>query len=127
MNSICKQYMEQIRLIFPLMGKQEKQYLQKMSVQVEDFCEENDVGSLDDLYKHFDPPEDVVREYFSVMDTSEIIRRIKRGRLFRILVICIIIAALAAGTAAITKTVLYQMAYQEAIESINGYWDETIE
>ncbi len=109
------------------MDKPEKDYLNKMAVQVKDYCEDNQVESPENLYENFDRPEDVVREYYSIMDTEDIITRIKRTKLLRTLVICIVIIAMAISTSAITRTVLYYKAYQEALDNIHGYWVDSIE
>lgn len=127
MKPVYQQYTEQIKMLFPLMDKPEKDYLNKMAVQVKDYCEDNQVESLENLYENFDRPEDVVREYYSIMDTEDIITRIKRTKLLRTLVICIVIIAMAISTSAITRTVLYYKAYQEALDNIHGYWVDSIE
>ncbi len=127
MKPVYQQYTEQIKMLFPLMDKPEKDYLNKMAVQVKDYCEDNQVESPENLYENFDRPEDVVREYYSIMDTEDIITRIKRTKLLRTLVICIVIIAMAISTSAITRTVLYYKAYQEALDNIHGYWVDSIE
>ena len=126
MNSICKQYIDQIKALFPVMGKLEREYIQGLAVQAEEVCEEQNITSLQDLYGEFDRPEEVVREYISRMDTEEVVQRIRRTRLLRILVTWIVIAALAITTAAMTKTILYHLAYQETLNILNGYWEEEI-
>ncbi len=126
MNTICKQYIDQVKTLFPVMGKPEKEYIRGLALQTEEICEEQEITTLETLYEEFDRPEDVVREYISTMDTEEVVQRIRRTRLLRILVTWIVIAALAVTAAAATKTVLYYIAYQKTLDSLNGYWEEEI-
>ena len=126
MNTICKQYIDQVKTLFPVMGKPEKEYIRGLALQVEEVCKEQGISNLETLYGEFDRPEDVVRGYISQLDTEEVVQRIRRTRLLRILVTWIVIAALAVTAAAVTKTVLYHMAYQKTLDSLNGYWKEEI-
>jgi len=127
MNNISKQYMKQVKTLFPVMGKQEKNYMEGLSRQVEDICDENEIDSLERLYQVFDKPEDIVHEYFSRMDTDEVVQRIRKTRLFKVMVTWVVIAALAASTYYATSTALYYKAYQETMDNINGYWVDEIE
>ncbi len=126
MNKFCKQYVQHVKALFPVVGREEKKYLQKLAVQLEEYCEEHPVDSLDTLYKEYDMPEDVVNEYFSSMNTESLILRIRNAKIIKAFILCLIIALLMFSTAAATKTILYHKAYQETIKSNNGYWEEVI-
>ena len=77
MNNICKQYMKQVRILFPIMGKSEKAYIRNLTSSLEDFCEEESIRSLDELYTQFGDPKDTLNNYFSSLDTTDIIKRIR--------------------------------------------------
>lgn len=126
MNRFCTQYIHEVKLLFPAIGKEEKDYLHKLSVLLEEHCEEHPVNSVNDLYDEYDRPENVVKEYFSSMDTEKVIFRIKKARRVKSLILALTIALLMVATAATTKTVLYYKAYQETLDSLNGYWVEEI-
>lgn len=126
MNRFCKEYIRHVKALFPVVGREERNYLQKLAAQLEEYCEEHPVDSLVGLYKEYDKPEDVVNEYFSSMNTDKLILRIRNAKIFKTLILCLIIALLMFSTAAFTKTVLYHKAYQETIKSNNGYWEDVI-
>lgn len=127
MNTISKEYTKQIKALFPVNGKPEKKYVNALVQQVEEICEEESITSIEQLYEKFGKPEDIVREYFSRMDTEEVVQRIKKTHFLKFLITAIIIAAIAVSVYAATSTILYQKAYQEALDNMNGYWVDEIE
>lgn len=92
MNNICKQYIKQVKTLFPIMGKNEKAYIQNLASSLEDVCEEESIHSLNELYSQFGDPADTLNKYFSSLDTTDIIKRIsiskwKKRILFFILIL----------------------------------------
>ena len=44
MNRLCKQYISQVKLLLPTIGKSEKNYLTTLTSNLEDFCEDTGVS-----------------------------------------------------------------------------------
>lgn len=83
MNNFCKQYIKQVKMLFPLMGKQERTYIKNLTSNLEDFCEEESIQSLDELYAQFGDPADTLNNYFSSLDTADIVQRISISKCFK--------------------------------------------
>lgn len=77
MNKLCRQYRSDIKSFFPIMGNPEKKYLLKLMRSVEDYCDEEHVTTIEDLYKGFGSPGDVVSTYLELTDTSLLMKRIR--------------------------------------------------
>lgn len=95
MNKLCRQYHSDIKSFFPIMGKPERKYLSNLMKLVEDYCDEEDVTTLEELYKGFGPPDDVVITYLEHTDTELLMKRIrltkwiKRGIVIFLLIVLI--------------------------------------
>lgn len=83
MNQISKEYVNKIKMLFPVMGNSERQYLKNLKNSVKDCCENKEPDSMDLLYQEFGTPEDVVNSYFNSSDIDYIISRIKRTRFIK--------------------------------------------
>lgn len=77
MNKLCRQYQSDIKSFFPIMGNPEKKYLFKLMRSVEDYCDEEHVTTIEELYKGFGSPSDVVSTYLETADTSLLMKRIR--------------------------------------------------
>ena len=99
MNNICKQYIKQVKTLFPIMSKKERAYIKNLSSDLEDFCEEESIPSLDVLYAQFGAPLDTVNNYFSSIDTNDTIKRISMIKWFKKIAIYLLILIMCAGVA----------------------------
>lgn len=99
MNNICKQYIKQVKTLFPIMGKNEKTYIQNLASSLEDFCEEESIHSLNELYSQFGDPADTLNKYFSSLDTTDIIKRISISKWVKRIALYILILITCAGVA----------------------------
>ncbi|MCD8018118.1 MAG: DUF6120 family protein [Clostridiales bacterium] len=81
MNKNCKEYISQVKLLFPIMGKREKKYIDDLSINLQDSFDES--VSLEDIYESFGTPEETVNLYFSNTDMNYIIKRIRRSRMIK--------------------------------------------
>ncbi len=99
MDSICRQYTKNIRALFPVIGKNEKKYLNKLKHNLEEYCEETSISSLEELYDNFGIPSEVVNTYYSSVNIDHILRQIKRTKAIKTTLITLIICALIAVSA----------------------------
>lgn len=99
MNKIYKQYIKQVKTLFPIMGKKERTYIKNLTSNLEDFCEEESIQSLDELYSQFGDPTDTLNNYFSSLDTSDMIKRIGISKWIKRLTLYLLILATCAGVA----------------------------
>lgn len=90
MNKICREYIKKVKTLFPILGKDEKNYINKLKLNLEDNF--NHVTSLNELYTSVGTPEDTVNLYFVYADTDYIITRIRKSKFIKC---CISVISLA--------------------------------
>lgn len=91
MDKICKQYISNIRFLFPQYGRKEKRYLKKYERLITDYCAEHTVSSIQQLYEEFGTPDEVIHTYYREAGIDYIIQRIKRTRLVRFVLIALLV------------------------------------
>lgn len=94
MNKLCKTYIRKIKTLFPVMGKSERSFIKPIKTNVDDFLTDAPDSNLEDLYKEFGKPEDVINSYYTTVDTDNVIRRIKISKYIKILIIALTICLL---------------------------------
>ncbi len=98
MNKICKEYMGNVKALFPIVKKQEKLFLKKLSTDVEQFCEDANINSKLDLYDNYGTPYEVVSNYLSTVDTDYIVKQLRVSKLVRKVTVVLMILATIATT-----------------------------
>jgi len=124
MYKICKEYVSQVKAILPVWGKREKGFVNKLHNNLADYCEDNSVSVIDELYKGFGTPQEIVFEYISLMKPQEISKRINTARYIKLIVISLITIALL--IASIFGVYTYAE-YKFAKRTDNLYVEQTIE
>lgn len=96
MNKICKLYISKVKAFMPIMGREERKYIESLRLNIEDCYA--DISSMDELYEEMGSPEEVVRLYYAKVDTDEMVKRIRRTRYVKCLIFTIIVCLLIATT-----------------------------
>ena len=78
MTKLCRQYMKEVKTLFPTMGKEEKTYVKNLEVSIEDCIEESHLDSMKELYDTFGTPADVLTSYLSSADTEYVSKLVKK-------------------------------------------------
>ena len=99
MNKICKEYISEIKALFPIKRKQEREYINKLVSDIEGFCEEANVTTKEDLYTEYGQPNDIVNNYLSTINTAHMVKQIKTARYVKILIIAMLVMATIATSA----------------------------
>lgn len=94
MDKICKVYVSQVKAILPVWGKKEKAFVKKLYGDLCDYCEDNNVNTIEELYKGYGTPQEIAFEYISLMEPDVISKRINTAKHTKILVISLITLAL---------------------------------
>lgn len=92
MNTICRQYINNVKFFFPMIGKRERKFLKNLGLTINDYCADTPIDSLDTLYQDFGMPSDVVRNYYENTDLTHILHQIKRTKWIRLSLSAIMIA-----------------------------------
>lgn len=123
MNKICKEYISDAKKFFPIMGRQERHFLRKISGDIEDLIEEENITSKTELIKKYRKPYEVANNYYcSFIDTDLIVKRIKISKYIKALVSVFIVLLLIVSSVYITFTVYHQIQfYREEIVGKENY------
>ncbi len=99
MNKMCKQYIGEIKTMLPLKRKQEREFIKKLALDVQSYCEDANVATKQELYDNYGKPIEVVSNYISAMDSDYIIKRMRFSKVIRICATLLIAAIIVATTA----------------------------
>lgn len=111
MKTLCQEYISNVKSFFPIINKEERIFLANLTDTVNNFCEEEDINTITDLYNKFGLPNEVVNSYYSSQDIKHILKNINTARLLKIgalifLVISVIIASISNTNIYLTKKAL---------------------
>lgn len=96
MNKICREYMLEVKALFPIKRKPEREYIRKLTSDVEDFCEEAKVADKEELYQKYGNPNDVVNSYLQCVDIEYISKQIRTTRIVKgVIAVLLILATIA--------------------------------
>lgn len=118
MNKICKEYISEVKLMFPVMGRKEKDYIKKLALDVEEFCEEAEVKTKEELYENYGKPQEVVSNYFSSADTEYIAKHINITHYVKRCVVGLLV--LAVVTVSVYSVIAYAFHMLEEANDIYG-------
>lgn len=79
-NKVCKEYIREIKTVFPVKSKQEREYIKNLSNDIADFCEQEGITSKEELYNNYGSPIDVVSQYFSATGIPYVVKKIRTGK-----------------------------------------------
>lgn len=92
MDKICKEYISDAKKFFPVMGRKERDYLRKVSSDIEDFIEAENITSKSELVEKYHQPYEVANNYYATFfDTDLIIKRIKISKYIKIFISILIV------------------------------------
>ena len=96
-QSACKQYLKEVKSIFPLWSKEERNFFLHFSSQVKDFEEHTDAKEITTalLYEEIGRPDEVLASYLSQADISYLSRKIRSTRFLKatacVIALCIVV------------------------------------
>ena len=114
-ENAARDYIRQVKAIFPLYGRERKRFINDLKEAVESHIEDTKDGSYEDIVKHFGSPAEVVSDYIEGMDPEALYRKITYRR--RILTIAGV-ALIAVLVGVILNLYWNYDAYRQAVESI---------
>jgi hypothetical protein len=112
-----KQYFKQIKLLFPIYGKKEKEFLADFMSEASEYIAANPTSGYTQLVSSLGEPKIIVSQYFADADSEYLARQIKTTNLLRIGIIVIIVASVV--VAASTTAIRYK-SYVNAQQSYIG-------
>lgn len=80
MKTLCQEYISNVKSFFPIISKEERIFLANLTDTVNNFCEEEDINTITDLYNKFGLPNEVVNSYYSDIDISYILKKMRTSK-----------------------------------------------
>lgn len=77
---VTKRYIKRCKHCFPIYGREERQFLKKLKFQVENYIQNHEELTYEQLEREFGTPLDVVNEYFTSTEESLLTKRITFSR-----------------------------------------------
>lgn len=101
MNQETKKYYKMVASLLPVHGKYEKKFLNNFKYSLIEFTVDFPNINYEGLCKEFGGPQDIIANYYSEIDNDYLMKQLRRTRIIRIFIICIL--------ALITFLVLYDI------------------
>ena len=131
MNTYTKQYIREIKALFPSKGKKERDYLKKLSITIDEYREEEKVNSKQALYEKYGKPIDIVYDYYSALDPEVIVKKIRFSTFAKVFIIFLVLAILLSSLAYVyTQYQFFLIAKRSEIVDVEeeiittGNWDD---
>lgn len=93
MDKIAKRYTQNAKSFFPIYTSKEKAYIRNLELNIQDYCEDNNIVSLEELYQKYGSPSDVAHTYFTNCDSEYIFKKLHSAKIIKVSIISLVIAA----------------------------------
>lgn len=123
-DNLTKQYLHCLKSCFPIYGKQEKEYLKKIELHLEEYVSFHSDASYETLVSEFGSPTTLVSDYFTSLEDEYLFRKLQKKRYTRN--IAILITAMVVSYSIFRSILLYKD-YRRAQESHIAYETTIIE
>lgn len=110
-----KHHLNEIRLLLPIYGKDERKFIKDLKEAMTEFVEQNPDSTWNEIISHFEEPQDVVYNYLTSLDQSQLCKRISLRKTIAKAIIVITIAIIAMLC---VRTYFYYDLYKDAQNSI---------
>ena len=118
MNKLCKEYISDAKKFFPVMGKNERAYLRGIVSELEDCIERESVTTKKELYTKYRQPYDLANDYYSRLETEDIVKKIGLSRYIKAFIVFIILTVFVVSS--VYLTVVIQSSIQHSREEMVG-------
>ncbi len=97
MNKEIKKYIKDIELMFPIMQKEEKEYIKRIEQSIMKQCDNQQIA-YQDLVNQYGTPTDIMTAYVNDIDTEEFVFKTRKHRKNRKIIIgtcfCVVLCTL---------------------------------
>ena len=121
MNKYTKKYFKDCQSLFPVFGKEERKFLNKIKNNIE--YNDSDL-SYKAIVERLGEPKDIVISYYEEKDSMYLIKRARTTQIIKkSFIIFIVVITIFLGF----QAYIYQQEDDEIKKSSNGYFEEVIE
>lgn len=115
MKSSKDRYSGEIKVLFPIFGKAEKDFLKKLVVRIDEFTNDHEDASYENFIEEFGMPTEIVSAYYESIDFEYLLHKMKvRNMIKKVLLIIMTILV----SVCIWLLSLLYIGYQETINSV---------
>lgn len=122
MKDITQKYLKSVKKLFPIYGKKERQYIKNLQTPLQEYAEEKEDLSYEELTEEFGTPPHVISEYFSEVDDEYLFRQLRvRGYVKKFMIFVLVAFVILIGYR-------YYLAYQNYENAMEEHiiYEETI-
>lgn len=122
MKDITQKYLKSVKKLFPIYGKKERQYIKNLQTPLQEYAEEKEDLSYEELTEEFGTPSHVISEYFSEVDDEYLFRQLRvRGYAKKFMIFVLVAFVILIGYR-------YYLAYQNYENAMEEHiiYEETI-
>ncbi len=83
-------YLHKIKNLFPILGKQERQYLKGFENTVQYYADDHSILSIQDLIREFGTPQEVVDSYINQADSNYLSKKMKKNTFIKRIVLIVV-------------------------------------
>lgn len=124
-KDITQKYLKSVKKLFPIYGKKERQYIKNLQTPLQEYAEEKEDLSYQDLTEEFGTPSHVISEYFSEVDDEYLFRQLRvRGYVKKFLIFVVIALFMLIGYRYYLAYQNYENAMEEHIIYEETYIEE---
>ena len=121
---MIKKYIRRCKNCFPVYGKEERQFLKRLRHQIEEYTQENQELTYQQLEERFGTPIDIVKSYYDTLeDENRLIDRACFSKFFKKILIVVLIIMI--GFYVYRSTLIY-LAYLDGKDSKVIYIESTV-
>lgn len=123
-NNLIKLYLRCLKECLPIYGKQEKKYLKKIELHLEEYVSFHPDATYETLVSEFGSPTTLVSDYFISLEDEYLFRKLRKKHYTRNIAILIVAMVL---SYTVFRSVLLYKEFQRAQESHITYETTIIE
>ena len=125
MKDITQKYLKSVKKLFPIYGKKERQYIKNLQTPLQEYAEEKEDLSYEELTEEFGTPSHVISEYFSEVDDEYLFWQLRvRGYVKKFLIFVVIALFMLIGYRYYLAYQNYENAMEEHIIYEETYIEE---
>ena len=123
MNKEIKKYIKYVKKIIPFYSKDKKEFLKLLTQKIIEFSNTRPNCTYQNIIDEFGSPNEVAGSYIESLENDDIIKQLNKKYIFKTLVTIIIFISIGIWCLEIYH---FNKLYQNARDSIHGYWVEEI-
>lgn len=116
MKTEKEKYFNNIKGLFPIHGKKEKEYLSQISIGINEYLNEVPTANYNELQKEFGDPKEIVMDYYKETDSAYLLSKMNTRKIVYRVSVCLLLITFISAT-------YFAISWHNALETMR---EETI-